>query len=87
MWQMTTDARPSGLLLPLVILGLAVLLVGGAAVAAFCPLEPCPQRNDHGADVIPCFNCDGFGWSTLFQKWNYRRWYEQQLREVSKIKM
>jgi hypothetical protein len=37
--------------------------------------------------VIPCFNCDGFGWSTLFQKWNYRRWYEQQLREVSKIKM
>jgi hypothetical protein len=84
---MTTDPRPSGLLLPLLILGFAVLLVGGTAVAAFCPLQPCPQRKNHGEEVSPCFNCDGYGSSTLFQRWNYRRWYEQQLQEASKIKM
>jgi hypothetical protein len=84
---MTTDSRPSGVLLPLVILGLAVLLVGASAVAAFVPLLPCPQQSHPEDEVLPCFNCDGFGQSTLFQKWNYRRWYEQQLKEASKIRM
>jgi len=84
---MTIEPRPSGLFLPLLILALAVLLVGGAAVAAFVPLQPCPERKDHGDEVLPCFNCDGYGRSTLFQRWNYRRWYEQQLKEASKFKM
>ena len=84
---MTTDDRLRPVMLALLILAIAVLLVGGTAVAAFVPLLPCPERNTHEEELIPCFNCNGFGRSTLFQKWNYRQWYEQQLENARKIKM
>ncbi|HUR38502.1 MAG TPA: hypothetical protein VM222_03370 [Planctomycetota bacterium] len=85
---MTTDDRLRPVMLALLILGLAGLLIGATVVAAFVPMHPCPQRKDHDEEeLFPCFNCNGYGRSTLFQKWNYNQWYEQQLENARKVKM
>jgi len=77
---MTTDASPRLLLLSLVLLGLAFLLVSAVAFAAFVPLLQCPEhdqeRDRH--ELNPCLGCNGYGRSTLFQRWNYRRYEQQQ---------
>jgi hypothetical protein len=71
---MTTDERPSGLLLPLLLLGVLLLLISLVAVAALVPVFPCPSESGPSEDMNPCVHCNGHGRSTMFQQWYYLRY-------------
>ena len=67
-------------LVSLILLGLAVLLIGSVAFAALVRVLRCPDH-DQDRDLInlnPCLVCNGYGRSTLFQRWNHLRYEMQQ---------
>ena len=84
---MTADASPKLLLLSSGFLVLALLLISAAAIAAFVPLLPCTShdRDQQFEEPDPCLECNGYGRSTLFQRWNKLR-YDKQ-REPFQIKL
>jgi len=68
------------MLVSLILLGLALLLIGSVTFAALVPVLRCPEH-DQDRDLVnlnPCLICNGYGRSTLFQRWNYLRYEKQQ---------
>ena len=75
---MATDERPSGLLLPLLLLGFLLLLISLVGVAALVPVFPCPSESGPTENLEPCVHCNGHGRATMFQQWYFLRYRRDQ---------
>jgi len=85
--MMTADASPKLLILSFAFLVVAFLVISGVAIAALVPLLQCANhdQDQQFEEPCPCLECNGYGRSTLFQRWNTLRY--ERLRESTFIKL